>query len=243
MPDARQYPRPPIVEAVIEIRIGVPVSARDSERLRDRFKRRYEKIDVLNTIEVMVTGAAEVSQRALPVGYKMTSASGTDIILLNQAAISTIRLAPYPGWTTFVAAAQENFDVFTKVAGRPPITRLGVRFTNRVDIPNAKLEGGEIGEFFTVGIAAHAIASTIGEYYFNFNGLHPGTGAKMFVQNGVAQPALLDHTSILLDIDASFDSDVPQRIDELWQRIEVLRTAKNAIFESCITDKCRELFQ
>jgi hypothetical protein len=33
------------------------------------------------------------------------------------------------------------------------------------------------------------------------------------------------------------------RIDEIWEKTEVLRHAKNAVFEYCITDDLRVLFQ
>jgi uncharacterized protein (TIGR04255 family) len=49
--------------------------------------------------------------------------------------------------------------------------------------------------------------------------------------------------SIVLDLDLFRTVDLPQSEDELWRYIEILRTRKNEIFEACITDATRELFQ
>jgi uncharacterized protein (TIGR04255 family) len=228
---------------VIEFRVAEPISAREGERLRDRFKRRYEKIELLNTVQIEVTGSV-VKPAVSVIGYKLTSAAGTDVLILNleQMTIGTIRMAPYYGWDKFVAAARENFDEFTKIVGRRRISRIGVRFTNRIDAPGSA--SSPLGRLFNLGISYPAdVAGNPDPYYLSFNALHPGTKTWLIVQHGVMQPpALLDHTSFLLDIDAYIDSDIPQRLDEMWGSVEVLHTAKNAVFESCITDECRALF-
>jgi uncharacterized protein (TIGR04255 family) len=74
--------------------------------------------------------------------------------------------------------------------------------------------------------------------------IHVETGAKLTIQSGVLQtPALIDHTSFTLDTDAYWDADIPQRIEDMWSKADILRDAKNSVFENSITDKVRALFQ
>ena len=51
-----------------------------------------------------------------------------------------------------------------------------------------------------------------------------------------------DCTSVVLDIDLFRDRDLPGDDFELWSFFEVLHDRKNEIFEACITDTARELF-
>ena len=67
-----QYPRPPITEAVIELRFEDTVGQRELERLRDRFKSQFGTVEELQTIEVSIKGT-KVNQKSDPAGYKMTA--------------------------------------------------------------------------------------------------------------------------------------------------------------------------
>lgn len=49
--------------------------------------------------------------------------------------------------------------------------------------------------------------------------------------------------AIILDLDLFRAVEVPQDEDSIWTYFERLHVRKNDIFEACITDKARELFQ
>jgi uncharacterized protein (TIGR04255 family) len=181
------------------------------------------------------------SERA---GFKMTAENAIDVILINSDSFGSARLAPYDRWENLVAGARSNFETFTKVVGRKQITRIATRFINRFDIPTEKIEGHSFAKFVRVGVSLPiAVSHVIGDYSLAVTGFEVSTGAKFLIQNGTVPPALLDHISISLDIDAYWDSEIPTRIEEIWEKAETLRDAKNAIFENCITDEMRELIQ
>lgn len=48
---------------------------------------------------------------------------------------------------------------------------------------------------------------------------------------------------LILDIDLSRAHDIPKDEEGIWHLFERLRDRKNEIFEACITDRARELFQ
>jgi uncharacterized protein (TIGR04255 family) len=50
------------------------------------------------------------------------------------------------------------------------------------------------------------------------------------------------HFSVLLDIDVVREVDVPQKDNEIWKELDLMRTHKNRIFEECVTDSARKLF-
>ena len=61
--------------------------------------------------------------------------------------------------------------------------------------------------------------------------------------NQTAMPPPRDGiVAILLDIDLFRESDLPKDETGLWNLFEKLHVRKNEVFEACITDKTRELF-
>jgi uncharacterized protein (TIGR04255 family) len=63
------YARPPITEAVVEIRFKASFSARDLDRMRDKFKGRYPSVEERHEVNVRVEGKTSTST-AKKVGYK-----------------------------------------------------------------------------------------------------------------------------------------------------------------------------
>jgi uncharacterized protein (TIGR04255 family) len=213
------------------------------ERLRERFKKEYPTLEESRLIEVQIH-EGKVAQTDALAGYKLTGASGADLVLINSNGLATVRLPPYDKWETLLASAQANFETFTKIVGRKTAVRIGVRFVNRIDMPDAVIRGSELSNFFRLGISLpDEIGTAIGAYSLAVTTRDENTGAKLLIQSAIAPPAMLEHTSITLDIDAFWDAEIPQRIDQMWQKTDILRTAKNCAFENSITDKVRELFQ
>jgi uncharacterized protein (TIGR04255 family) len=235
------YSKPPIVEAVFEIRFAESLSPRELERLRDRFSSNFPKIELQQKIDIEVTNAG-VNAKATPVGFKMTSSNALDIVLMQVNQFGSSRMAPYEGWEKFIRTAKANYDDFTKIVGRKTITRIACRFINRVDIPVAEMEGVDILEFVRFGVAMpEELSKTIGPFSVAANFIVDNV--KILAQCGLTPPALLDHLSLMLDIDSFVDSDIKPHKDTIWEVASTLRSAKNRVFETSITDRLRVHFQ
>jgi uncharacterized protein (TIGR04255 family) len=143
-----------------------------------------------------------------------------------------------------IEKASENFDQFSKVARNRTIARLGTRFINRIDIPTDDLAVTPLSDWFTVGIAIPSgIAAKMSDHSFTVQFLETSTQAKVLLSGGSVPPALLNHFSFLLDIDAYLDENIPARMDAIWEKAALLRKAKNTVFEGSITDRSRKLFR
>lgn len=59
---------------------------------------------------------------------------------------------------------------------------------------------------------------------------------------GIQSP-LINHTSLLLDIDVFRTDNIPLNDVDLWKTIDEARDIKNKIFKACITQKTEELFR
>jgi uncharacterized protein (TIGR04255 family) len=245
MPQDRpsKYAKPPIVEATVEVRTSELLDRRDLERCRDRFKKKYERVEDLAEVSVAFAPGGAVTHQTRPLGYKLTAANALDILLVNHFSIGMSRLAPYVSWEAFIEDFQQNYELYTKLIGRRRVVRIGARFQNRIDVPNDLIRDANWSDFIRVQPAVpKEIADGTGNYYMNVQPSFRDTNVKLIIQTGPVNEVLLDHTSLQLDIDAYMDTDLPTRVDLLWEEFARLRAVKNTVFENCITEATRKLF-
>lgn len=235
------YEHAPITEAVIEIQFADALSDRDLERVRDRFKAAYPTVQQRLNVEVKLEGT-KATPKITPTGFQLNAANGQDAILALQRSFSTIRFAPYENWEQFAKRAQENFETYLKILARPVINRIGARFVNRIDIPTKSIIDHDISEFFSTHVNFGGNIRHLYSFELKARVSEKETGTSVNIRIGTTAPALIDHESFTLDIDAFQTDEIPLKLDELWRSFSVLRQAKNNVFETAITDRSKALF-
>jgi uncharacterized protein (TIGR04255 family) len=172
----------------------------------------------------------------------MSSADRADVLLVTSAHMTCSRLAPYVGWDTFRARAEDHWRTWKRVVGYRKIGRIGVRFINRIDIPATGGEEVKISDYLRVRPEAPAV-KRMDSYALQMSGPLEEDNCRWMINSSVvAPPPLVGHVSVILDIDVSRAGDPPQRDDEIWALIDRIRVHKNHMFEASVTDKARELF-
>jgi uncharacterized protein (TIGR04255 family) len=238
-----EYTRPPVIEAVIEFQFAAPIGAREQERLRDKLKKFYPAIELQTEYQVAITPAGAHTTPG-QIGYKLTAANASDICIIRRNSLACSQLAPYTGWDTINSNARRNLDIADKILSRPTISRIGVRYVNRIDVPLEQIAGKDVSVYLKTGVALpEGLAGAMRAYSVSVDFDDALSGTRTVVNSGIAPPALIDHISIMLDIDVSLQQDIPVKRDDAWQAIEDLRSVKNRVFESLITDATRDLFR
>jgi uncharacterized protein (TIGR04255 family) len=237
-----QYKRPPITEAVIEIRFEQPLPRPEVDKLQQRFRSEYAFSEDFVAYEVRVNPAARRADfEEQSSGYKLSSADRADVLLVTSAHVTCSRLAPYVGWDRFRARAEDHWRTWKRVTGYRKISRIGVRFINRIDIPAAGGEEVKISDYLRVHPEAPAVKRMV-SYAMQMAGPLEEDDCRFVINSSLVPPPLVDHASVILDIDVSRAGDPPQKDDEIWALIDRIRVHKNQVFEESVTDKARELF-
>ena len=246
MPVGR-YTRPPITEAVIEFRFGGSTSDRVMNSFVRSVRNTYPAVEALYEISVQFETAAPgskptVGSKQTLSGYKATDREGTDLIILNAGRLGTVRLAPYCGWDAFLEKARRNYASFKKITGFQKIVRVATRYINRLDIPRAGRESVDPNDYAMLEPRVPGIIPNVHGFTTQFLGDVPAVNGRVLINAGTVVSPLIDHVSLLLDIDLFVEQNLPQRDSEIWELLAALRYQKNAIFEAFITDRARELF-
>ena len=249
----KQYARPPITEAVIEIRFD-PVISQDAlaKFVRDvqgQYPTAEQSYEVTVELKVPASGAEPVvTPKKELAGYKITGRDDTDLILLAADRLATVRLAPYCGWEEFLETTKNNYAMLKKRSGYRKIVRVATRYVNRIDIPICGSDSVDAAKsidttkYLLLEPRIPEIIPNISLFSSQFVGSVPEIDGRVLVKAATVSSPLIDHVSLLLDIDLFKDQNIPQKDNELWNLLATLRNQKNIIFEAFVTDQARELF-
>jgi uncharacterized protein (TIGR04255 family) len=242
------YARPPITEAVIDFGVGTPLAPDLLDKFRLRLKPNFPKSIENKSYNVNInfdTGKAQVDAGFL--AFRVSSDDEMDIRVLSRSNFVLSRLAPYPGWEEFSAKARRDWEIWKDLSHTNKyLSRIGVRFINRLDIPEAHKGKAKLEDYLAIGFRLPSRLIDVmdqfsGQFLTKIGDDKNNFGAIINIASAPSPLAL--HKSIILDIDIYRDSRLPQSDDDLWKVLGIMRDHKNMIFESCITDKARKMFE
>lgn len=238
------YKRPPIQEAVIEIRFTTNVSPEKLVEVEKDNAPNYPLPPIPNAmldIE-MQNGGLRVEQRL--VGFILTGPNGDEKQTIGPNNFSVSIIGSYPGWEKFVERFKRDKQIWERRCGRLTPARLGIRFVNRLDVPARPDEEVDWATYLnTIFQIPDKMRSKTNELQMRYVGGPLGVGQwQLTLSVAKAQPAILNHQSIVLDIDIG--STQITKVDEsLYELLKEGHDLKNSFFESSITDAARELFK
>jgi uncharacterized protein (TIGR04255 family) len=139
---------------------------------------------------------------------------------------------------------RRDWDAWRSEAGSVKLARIGVRYINRIDIPKPK-EDAQIQLKDFLNVWPHTPPLDWGPLSnFAFQVTRPLNRDECYLRlySGTTESPLVGHAALALDLDIFRESSLPMRDDELWILLARIRDMKNSLFESCVTDRSRELF-
>lgn len=123
---------------------------------------------------------------------------------------------------------------------KPRLSRIGARVTNRIDIPLNELVGRPPQDFVSVGLSQLPFAPNTQAFHINRSGQFEKY--DLVLQASTTPSPLIDHQSIILDFDLALMNPNMSEWHDLEVELETMNDHLNVIFESCVTDAARELF-
>lgn len=246
MPTQRHYPKAPITEALIDLRVDLPegTGIGDLDRVHAGVEAAYPTkknriyAEVHGQIGHQGTTAAAHSKQ---IGYVFTSQDGRYIFQARLDGFTMSRLAPYERWEPFRDEARRLWDVYRSVVKPTKVTRLAVRYVNRLDLP---LPVVDLKQYLrTVPEVSPDLPQDLAGYFMQLRIPQDDIKSLLLLNQAIIDPARPGVASVVLDNDIFRVDDVPTDEQGVWDFLEVLRQRKNDVFEASITDQARELFE
>jgi uncharacterized protein (TIGR04255 family) len=245
--NAKRYKSAPIVEAVIEIRVqpDAPIDPAALKGLAEELKSTFPKQIPLQRIQMGVTGGQPggslnqvVSQSQF--GFRLAPPDDSRVLQIRPEGFAFSHLPPYTEWATFRGEAEPLWHQYRKICPTAKLSRCGLRYINRVDIPAERVE---IEDYFSLYPEVPDTIPHNDVVSMSLNVLmpQPDINCMAVINEGFGEPVKPGHLSFIFDLDV-FRLGIDKWQDtELWEFMDKLRVRKNEIFEQCITDRLREL--
>lgn len=246
MGEAIHYPKAPITEAIIDLRVQprADLSLTSVESVRDALlEADYPAREPMmkGTFQFNLAPIPSASSESEAWGFKFTSADGKNVWQSQTDGCAVSRLAPYDHWEPFRDEARRLWQSYKSYAAPVAATRLAVRFINRVDIPGKAVD---LKTYFrTAPEISPALPQDLANFFMRLVMPQRDIQAVAFLNQTMVPPARPGVQSVVLDIDLFREEEVPQDEEAIWEYFEILRVRKNELFEACITDATRELFR
>jgi len=244
MQERRYYSKAPITEAIIDFRV-----ARSSDMTLTNLDGLFAKIAVdyphkehslLLESQIITGDNVEASANQTLVGYIYSSDDRKQILNAGLDGFTFSRLAPYSRWESFRDEAQRLWDIYQLNPQSMNITRVAVRYVNRIDIP---LASGDFKRFFrTIPEVSPDLPKDLSGYFMQLQIPQVDISGMAVINQFMAPPQVSNAISIILDIDI-FQDQLSFSNERCWESLEILHAKLDNVFEACITDETRELIK
>jgi uncharacterized protein (TIGR04255 family) len=249
------YKKAPITEAVIELRVKLPdgTAVDDLQRLQALLPSSYgAPVDIyedVTTIEIRPGKLAPIAHTTRThQGYRFAKTDESRVLQAKLGGFTYSALAPYESWETFCPEARGLWELYRETFHPTSVTRVAVRYINRIDIPLNVVDSRgqlELEDYFKTypQITEELPHHTMAGFVMQVPVPQPDIESILLLKQGVVPPPRPEVFSVLLDLDIFREVTWEPNDDEtIWGFLETLRKRKNQAFEASITDATRELF-
>jgi uncharacterized protein (TIGR04255 family) len=247
MDAGRHYAKAPITEAIIDLRVqprdGLSLDNLEhvAASLRQAYPKHDKTYEVAGMMAVLPGVSASATAQQRQTGFKLTSVDGKQIWQSRFDGFTFSRLAPYDSWRPFRDEAHRLWQAYRQVASPLAISRLAVRYINRIDIPAQSVD---LKQYFrTSPEVAPDLPQQLAGFFMQLRIPQDDLKSLLLVNQTIIPPAQEGVVSVVLDIDLFRDIEIPSEEDAIWRFFDELHDRKNQIFEACITDETRRLFE
>lgn len=235
MPEIKHLSNAPITQAIIDIRTKLPPSV-DLPRLgsvHDLIRQHYPKRKERKRWE----GRIELKEGEPPAqtavykgsdGYLYTSEDDKQTVQFRLDGFTFNRLKPYETWERMRDEARRLWRLYLQIATPEKITRIALRYINRLDIP---LPITDFGDYLAAPPSvASGLPQGIRSFLTRVAIQEPASEATCIINQALESLTKQGYASLVLDIDVFKQSQLDASDEEAWRVLETMRNFKNRVF-------------
>jgi len=248
MPRVRHLRNAPITEAIFDFRVKAQPGFRAEgfadlkPQLADRFPKTEDRHKWHASFEIIEGKGLPpaLDDRGLH-GYFFKDAEEKTVVQFRVDGFTFNRLHPYTSWNELFPLVLELWRLYSAVARPEVITRLAVRYINRIPIPVVPFE------FATYLRAAPVIPPELPQNVSTFLTRVTISDSVKAVAAHIVQTLESKANGlppdILFDVDAFKDGEYAIDSPLIVETFNRLRDFKNLIFFNCVTDEALRQFE
>ena len=243
----RHLTHAPIIEALIDCRIKAPAgfTVDAFQSLKRKIAAGYPKSEEQRGFEAELRiEGGQVSQSTKEhgmVGLIFRSTSGENVAQFRIDGFSFSRLSPYTSWDEIFPEAFRLWKLYLDVVAPDFITRIAVRYINKLHIP---LPLGDFSDYLCAPpVVPPELPRKVATFLTRIIIPESDFSADAAITQALERPDDQNSVTIILDIDVYRARQYEIDDEKMKLEFEELRQLKNKIFFSSITEKTAGLFE
>lgn len=243
--EQKKYKNPPIKEALIDLRVdpSLTVTPSELESLKTKLGKQYNKVKPRRSYETKVSFGEGVpttvnKDRGID-GYQFWSSDGKDVVQFRLDGFTFSRLAPYNKWEEHSPEALRTWNIYRDNLKPVKIKRLAVRYINVIEVPKNTIE---LSDYFTNPPTIPRELPQDMEKFLSRLLVRFDSETIVIITLSSQQQSNPDKLSFLLDIDVFSDIYIESNSAGITERLDKLHRIAENVFESSLTNTCKELF-
>ncbi len=243
---SRNYQNPPLVEALCEFQFTSDawdwtIPGLLYTKIKENFpvKKQVKKLDIeINTKSTQVDHNVldEVTR------IQFINTEQTALVQAGPNLLAINKLRPYDNWLAFYALIMETLATYQEIAKPTGIKRIGLRFINRIEIPQTQFE---LEKFFNISPnLPDEIPSNFRSLFTRFEIPYLQEKGLLILTFGSIDKRKQDNdeSAFILDLDFSTTQVNNSYPDEYKSWVDIAHSKIEEAFEACITDSLRTYF-
>ncbi len=241
---ARIYNRPPLIEAVCHFRFSSSLAwdwtipGLFYEQIRNKFPLKQQ----VNVVETTIDpNRAQVTQQSQP-KMQFLNKDRTEVIQVAPDNLSIHQLRPYDSWDRFKVRILEYLQSYCEAAKPINLTRVELRYVNRIELSCAKLE---LEDYFRVlPQVPTPVPQIFPSFLLNVEIPYDSPPSGLRIIFGTVIPETPTTLAYTLDLDmSSVDNAIPS-VNEVSDWLEIAHSRIEVAFDAAFTERThREIFQ
>lgn len=244
MPNYPHLSNAPIAEAVVEVRVRMssPTLPVAFATFRDLLKDQFPKSQNIRFLasHLHFEGEDQVTNDFSNTlfGVRLDDADGKWVVQAKGDGLAVSRLSPYESWDSLIAAVRSLWPVYVETFNPEAVLRLGVRYINRLPLPEA--DTVDLDSVLTGGPRIpRSLPQNLTQFVTRVVLPIQGEGIVLTIAQAL-EPNPAEGANpgghVVLDIDAACEQSFAPDAPEMWERMASLRDAKNMAFFGSLTE-------
>lgn len=234
---SRRLQNPPIREAIISVSFKGDLTINQLEPLcnDDTIKRNYPKQNKLFSAKVEIgKGTARSSQKHE--GFTLSCGENCNkSIKVGLGQLSFHNTIQYLGWDDFYGEFRSIWKIFCEKVGKRDLTTLSVRYINQLKF-ELPLKFGFEEHINLLPNIPDGISNNLNGFFIQLN-VPNETNTMTGIVTETFTNSPPGFITITLDLNVIKQQTFVCNSDEMWKSFDEIRTFKNQLFFSCLTEK------
>ncbi len=238
----------PITEALLDIQVELPSDIDISilegfqQKIIDSFPYKTELNTWQGGMEIKDGKASLFNSMGGINGFMFKSSEEDKMIQVTLQGFTFNKLKPYTHWGEFIEEARDHWNHFLEVAKPKKVTRIGLRYINRIVIPSIQVD---LKEYILTGPEiSPELKFPLAGFFLRMVVTNPDINAMAIITETIDQKNKeLNVIPLIFDIDVVRDHLNLDAHEDFWRHVNDMRDFKNTIFFNSFTDRGKELFR